>query len=211
MFSYDLAHWVTFVVAVILLEISPGPDMAFYLGHTVRGGFRNGMTALSGVWFGVFGHILLAVSGLSAILAASATAFSVVKWAGVLYLVWLGIQSLRSTGGALDEDAALPQVSRWRIFRQGALIDLLNPKVALFFLAFLPQFIPAGTSNPTPMLLLLAGLFMAMTFVVFIGYGLCAAWARDFVVSRPVVMTLLRRSFAGAFGLLGLKLALAER
>ena len=84
MFSYDLAHWVTFVVAIILLEISPGPVMDFYLGHPVKGGFRNYMMALSGVWFGVFGHILLAVSGLSAILAAWATAFSVVKWTSVL-------------------------------------------------------------------------------------------------------------------------------
>ena len=91
------------------------------------------------------------------------------------------------------------------------LLNVLNPKLSLFFLAFLPQFIPAETANATPTLVLLALIFMALTFVVFVGYGACAALARDYVISRPAVLRWLRRSFAGAFGFLGLRLAFAER
>ena len=211
MFSYDLAHWVTFVAAVILLEISPGPDMAFYLGHTVRGGIRNGMTALSGVWFGVFGHILLAVSGLSAILAASATAFSVVKWVGVLYLVWLGIQSLRSTGGAFDEDAALPQVSRWRIFRQGALIDLLNPKVALFFLAFLPQFVVPGSGPIWAQLLFHGIVLMVVSVIIQPPIVLLSGVVTRKLRSSNALAKWLDRSLGALLLALAAKLALTER
>jgi hypothetical protein len=102
--AYDLTHWTTFLAAAILLNLSPGPDIAFILGHTVKGGARAGTAAMLGIWLGTFGHIVFAVSGLSALLAASALSFSVVKWVGVAYLIWIGIQSIRSawrviTGG----------------------------------------------------------------------------------------------------------------
>ncbi len=104
-----------------------------------------GMAAMFGIWGGAMGHVLLAALGLSAIIAASAVAFSVIKWIGVLYLLWLGVQALRSKGDAfLPEDGQARNGNGWGVFRQGVLIDLLNPKVATFFLAFLPQFVVQG-------------------------------------------------------------------
>jgi len=99
MFDYSLLHWTGFLAAAILLNLAPGPDIAFILGQTVRGGRRAGFAALFGIWTGAFGYVLMATAGLSAILATSATAFSMVKWAGAAYLIWLGIAALRSDGG----------------------------------------------------------------------------------------------------------------
>jgi threonine/homoserine/homoserine lactone efflux protein len=144
MFDYTLAHWSAFLAAALLLNISPGPDMAFILGHTVRGGRRAGAAAMLGIWTGACGHVLLAVLGLSAVVAASAEAFAAVKWIGVAYLVWLGIKSLRSDGGTLRIRGDGGPRSVASVFRQGVFIDLLNPKVATFFLAFLPQFVVRG-------------------------------------------------------------------
>lgn len=158
MFDYTMTHWTTFLAAALLLNIAPGPDMAFILGHTVQGGRRSGMAAMLGIWTGACVHVLLAVLGLSAIVVASATAFAVVKWIGAIYLAWLGIQALRSDGGMLrpvggkSRDAA-------SVFRQGVLIDLFNPKVATFFLAFLPQFVVPG-SGPVWAQFMLHGLLI---------------------------------------------------
>ena len=139
MLSYDLAHWSAFLAAATVLNLAPGPDMAFILGHTARGGRRSGFAAMLGIWTGALGHIGLAAVGLSAIVAASALAFSAVKWVGVAYLFWLGIQALRSQGGSFVAEAP-PGTRDGAVFRQGILVNLLNPKVAIFFLAFLPQF-----------------------------------------------------------------------
>ena len=157
MFDYSIAHWTSFLAAAVLLNLAPGPDMAFILTHTVKGGKRMGMAAMFGIWSGAMGHVLLAALGLSAIIAASATAFSVVKWIGVLYLLWLGVQALRSQGDSfLPSDGQAIGGSGWGVFRQGVLIDLLNPKVATFFLAFLPQFVVPG-AGPVWIQLLLHG------------------------------------------------------
>lgn len=119
------------------------PEISFILSHTVQGGKRAGTAAMLGVWTGAFGHVLLAALGLSAIVAASATAFFAVKWVGVAYLAWLGFKALMSDGAfALDQNVEKTQISA--VFRQGVFIDLLNPKVATFFLAFLPQFVVRG-------------------------------------------------------------------
>ena len=100
MFTYSFLHWTTFLTAAVLLNLSPGPDIAFILGQTVRGGRHSGFAAMFGIWLGAFGHVLMAALGLSAILASSALAFSTVKWIGAVYLIWLGISALRSGGGA---------------------------------------------------------------------------------------------------------------
>jgi threonine/homoserine/homoserine lactone efflux protein len=149
MFAYDAAHWSAFLSAALLLNLSPGPDIAFILGHTVAGGRRAGMAAMLGIWTGALGHVALAALGLSALVAASSQAFALVKWLGVAYLVWLGLRALVSAGGAYADPSAQGSSARGgralaRVVRQGALIDLLNPKVALFFLAFLPQFVAEG-------------------------------------------------------------------
>ena len=148
MFDYTSLHWITFLSAAVLLNLSPGPDMAFILGQAASNGRRAGFAAMAGIWSGTFLHVILAAVGLSAILAASDAAFALVKWAGAAYLVWLGLHALFSRGSPLTRNAAadtLPQKPRaWAIYRQGALVSALNPKVAIFFLAFLPQFVVPG-------------------------------------------------------------------
>lgn len=147
MLTYSVAHWTSFFIAAVLLNIAPGPDMAFILSHTVRGGKKSGMAAMFGIWSGAFIHVLLAAAGLSAIIVASATAYSIVKWVGVAYLLWLGIQYLRSNGedgGKFSDMTQTTARSSKSVYWQGAMIDVLNPKVATFFLAFLPQFVVSG-------------------------------------------------------------------
>ena len=144
MFEYSLAHWVTFFTAAILLNLSPGPDMAFILGQTAKRGIQSGFAAMFGIWAGAFIHILFAALGLSAILATSAIAFSAVKYIGAAYLVWLGIQALRSKGNRMSVNDQIATKDLTKIFKQGVLVSVLNPKVAIFFLAFLPQFVETG-------------------------------------------------------------------
>jgi threonine/homoserine/homoserine lactone efflux protein len=141
MFDYSLAHWATFFTAATLLNLSPGPDMAFILGQTVKRGVKSGFSAMFGIWTGAFIHIIFAALGLSAIVTTSAVAFSIVKWLGAAYLIWLGIQALRSKGTNLSINGQVSKKGWMKTFRQGVLIDVLNPKVAVFFLAFLPQFV----------------------------------------------------------------------
>ncbi len=164
MFAYDLAHWMTFAAAAMALTLAPGPDLALIIAHTVKGGRRNGFAAMAGIWAGALGHVTLAAFGLSAILAASATAFAAIKWAGAAYLVWVGVQTLRGTGGPTAGPGAR-HGDAWRIFRQGVLTDLLNPKVAIFFLAFLPQFVVEG-AGPVWAQLALHGVLVVASAVV---------------------------------------------
>ncbi len=159
MLDYSLAHWIAFLTAAVLLNLSPGPDMAFILGHTLKSGIRTGFAALFGIWTGASLHVAMAAFGLSAILAASALAFSVVKWVGALYLVWLGIQALRSKGEGGLVNAAKDVLPWGRVYRQGILVSLLNPKVAIFFLAFLPQFVVEG-AGPTRLQLAVHGVLI---------------------------------------------------
>ncbi len=144
MFDYSLVHWTTFLTAALLLNLSPGPDIAFILGQTVRGGRASGFAAMLGIWTGAFGHVLMAAAGLSVLLATSALAFSVVKWAGAAYLIWLGIGALRSGSGSFIAETGGGMRCFGPVYRQGAMVGLLNPKVAIFFLAFLPQFVVPG-------------------------------------------------------------------
>ena len=144
MLQYGFVHWSAFFGAALLLNLAPGPDLAFILGHTARGGRLRGFAAMFGIWTGVLGHISFAAAGLSALIAASATAFAAVKWIGVAYLLWLGIKALRSKGASFVGAGPAGDVPLRRVFAQGMLVNLLNPKVAIFFLAFLPQFVVVG-------------------------------------------------------------------
>lgn len=141
MFEYTMLHWTTFFTAAILLNLSPGPDIAFILGQTVRGGRNAGFSAMTGIWVGTFFHVAFAAAGLSVILASSANAFMIIKWVGAAYLVYLGISALRSNGGMFISKQNGHKTSAIQIMKQGTLVSLLNPKVAIFFLAFLPQFV----------------------------------------------------------------------
>jgi threonine/homoserine/homoserine lactone efflux protein len=164
MLHYPLSHWLVFLAAAFVLNLSPGPDIAFILGHTVRSGKQGGAAAMFGIWVGACCHIIFAVVGLSAIIAGSAHAFLIVKSIGVAYLGWLGVQSFRSKGRFHITDSS-PRVSARRIFTQGVLIDLLNPKVAIFFLAFLPQFVVAG-AGPIWLQLLAHGLLIIIVAAI---------------------------------------------
>jgi threonine/homoserine/homoserine lactone efflux protein len=199
-----------FIVSGLLLNMTPGVDTLYIVGRGTTQGWRAGAVAALGIGAGCIVHTLAAAAGLSAILATSATAFMLIKWVGAAYLVYLGVTLLlsRSRAGAR---VAPPRATLSRVFAQGFLTNVLNPKVALFFLAFLPQFIAADEGHPLLRMLQLSGAFMAMTFAVFVLYGLFAASVRDRIVTRPAAMTWLRRGFAGAFAALGARLALAER
>src|SRR5215475_355432 len=125
MLHYGLVHWSAFFGAALLLNLAPGPDLAFILGHAARGGRRHGMAAMFGIWTGVLGHISFAAVGLSTLIAASASAFAAVKWVGVAYLFWLGIRSLRSRGGNFIGAEAAQAIPLRRVFGQGVLVNLL--------------------------------------------------------------------------------------
>lgn len=159
MLHYNLAHWSTFLVAALLLDLAPGPDLAFILGHTARSGRRHGAATMLGIWVGVLCHITLAAVGLSAIIAASAAAFAIIKWIGVAYLFWLGLQALGSKGGSFAIQRPTSAAGLRLVFGQGVLVNLLNPKVAIFFLAFLPQFVVAG-AGPIWLQLLVHGVLI---------------------------------------------------
>ncbi len=136
MFEYTALHWGTFIAAAALLILSPGPTMAFILEQTARHGKSSGFAAMFGIWSGAFVHVVLAAAGLSAILASSATAFLAVKWLGALYLLFLGIQALLSKGTTHTATSPEQVTSNRTVYMQGMLIAALNPKGALFFLAF---------------------------------------------------------------------------
>ncbi len=211
MFNYDLAHWSTFFLAAFLLNLSPGPDFAFILSHTVKGGKRAGTAAMLGIWTGAFGHVIFAALGLSAIIAASSTAFTIVKWVGVIYLVWLGIKAIRSDGGNLLIEKGTSKENFATIFRQGVLIDLFNPKVATFFLAFLPQFVVKGAGPVWAQLMLHGTLIIVAAAIVeppliFVGDKMTYHLRQ----SRSLRVW-LDRTLGGVLIGLGLRLAVTER
>ena len=206
----EMTVLLTYLAVLVGFVFFPGPSILLTLARASTSGTRAGVATSLGIGLGDVIHTLLAVIGVSAIVMASANAFLAVKLLGAGYLIYIGLRSIferTSFQGQPD----LPLITPRKAFRQACLAEVLNPKSAMFFLAFLPQFVPANVASPTAALSVLAFAFMAITFVVFLMYGACAALARDYVISRPKVMLWLRRTFAGAFGLLGLKLALSEK
>ena len=151
-----------------------------------------------------------AMLGLAAVMHTSALAFAALKWCGVIYLLYMAWQALRETGRARGRCARRRPLGPAGVVT-GFLINILNPKLSIFFLAFLPQFIAGDEVHPLLRMLELSGVFMAMTFAVFVVYGLFAAKVRDRIVTRPKAMRWLRRAFAGGFAALGARLAFAER
>lgn len=210
MFDYSLLHWTTFLSAAVLLNISPGPDIAFILGQTAAGGRKAGFSAMFGIWTGAFLHVIMAAIGLSALLVASSFAFSIVKWAGAAYLIWLGINALRSNGGSFIS-TGLKKMSSFQIFRQGTLVAALNPKVAIFFLAFLPQFIVEG-AGPVWAQLSLHGLLIIIVAafieppLIALGDHLASLFRTNNRIGKW-----LDRSLGALFIALGVRLAVSEK
>lgn len=201
---------IEFLLTSIVVILLPGTGVLYTLAVGLGQGMKASIVAAFGCTLGIVPHVLASIVGLAAVLHTSAVAFQVVKYLGVAYLFYMAWSILRE-GGALEVSEERTETAAKRIILSGIFLNVLNPKLSLFFLAFLPQFVPAGIQNPTPMLLGLALTFMLLTFIVFVGYGACASLARDYVISRPTVLVWLRRSFAGTFGLLGVRLALSER
>jgi threonine/homoserine/homoserine lactone efflux protein len=201
----------SFLLTSLIVVVSPGTGVLYTLAVALKSGARASVAAAFGCTLGIVPHMLAAMLGLAAILHTSAVAFAALKWCGVAYLLYMAWQALRETGAlAIDARPAAAR-SRRRVVITGFLINILNPKLSIFFLAFLPQFIAADEAYPIGRMLELSGAFMAMTLAVFVVYGLFAAGVRDRVITRPAVMAWLRRSFALGFAALGVKLALAER
>ena len=201
-----------FMAAGLLLNLTPGPDMLFVAGSSAAQGRRAGVMAALGVGAGCVLHMVLATIGLSALLATSALAFEVVKWAGAAYLVWIGIGMLRRGGGTAI--VRPPDADARRVFWQGALTNALNPKVALFFLAFLPQFITPDAPGQPLAFLALGALFNVGGTAVNIVVALLAGWMRA-TLSHSVrgrgAGAWLRRAAGALFIGLGIKLALSAR
>ena len=198
-----------FLITSLIIVVSPGTGVVYTLATGLSRGARASIAAALGCTIGIVPHMAAAICGLAAILHASALAFQSFKYAGVAYLLYLAWSALREKG-ALEMERQAGERSASQVIVTAILINILNPKLSIFFLAFLPQFISVEEAHPLPRMLLLSGVFMAMTFVVFVGYGLFAASVRDQIIARPRVLTWMRRTFAGAFVALGAKLALSD-
>ncbi|MCT4607787.1 MAG: LysE family translocator [Pelagimonas sp.] len=200
---------IEFLLTSLVVVLLPGTGVIFTLATGLGAGFRASVAAAFGCTLGILPAAVASIVGLAAVLHTSALAFTVIKYLGVAYLFYMAWSILRD-GGTLDLKADQTRRSYRRIALSAMLINILNPKLSLFFLAFLPQFVAPEATNPTAQLVLLAGVFMGMTFAVFVIYGAFAAAARDHIIRRPAVMAWIRRSFAGTFGVLGAKLALSD-
>jgi threonine/homoserine/homoserine lactone efflux protein len=200
----------SFLLTSLIVVASPGTGVLYTLAAALTKGSRASIAAAFGCTLGILPHLAAAMLGLAAVLHASALAFAALKWCGVIYLLYMAWQTLREQGALTVDTRSEARLSQ-RVIVKGFLINILNPKLSIFFLAFLPQFISADDGHPIVRMWELSGTFMAMTFAVFVLYGLFAAAVRDRVISRPEVMRWLRRAFAGGFALLGARLAFAER
>ncbi len=211
MFDYSLAHWATFFTSAVLLNLSPGPDMAFILGQTAKRGVQSGFSAMFGIWTGAFIHVIFAALGLSAILATSAVAFSAVKWIGAAYLIWLGIQALRSRGTNMSVNGQVSPKGLMKIFKQGVLVAVLNPKVAIFFLAFLPQFVEAGAGPVSAQLFLHGSLIIVVAALVEPPLILVGGKLTGYLSNNTQVSRWMDRGLGALFVGLGIKLVTSDR
>jgi threonine/homoserine/homoserine lactone efflux protein len=202
-----------FLVSGLLLNITPGPDTAYIVGRSAQMGWRGGAAAAVGISAGCLVHVLASAIGLSALLTASATAFAAVKWAGAAYLVYLGITQLlaRRQQTANTRIAAGPTVVTLRqVFWQGALTNILNPKVAMFFLAFLPQFVAADSPHKPLAFLLLGTIFIVNGTLWCLGVAVVAARAARRVRGSSAALLWLNRLIGGLFIYLGVRIAMLE-
>ena len=209
----DLNYWLVFLTAAVALNVSPGPDLNYILSRTIAQGTKVGLASAAGVCSGAIVHVLAAAFGLSAILAASALAFTIVKYVGAAYLVYLGVQAFRSRGSALElgVQKELVVVSPWQAFRQGVLVDVLNPKAAIFFMAFLPQFVRADHGNTSAQLIVLGLLVILVAIIIESLFVLAAARSSDFFRRNPKASAFLDRALGTVFVSLGIRLALTEQ
>ena len=201
---------IDFLVTTLIVVVSPGTGVLFTLATGLSRGWRASIVAAFGCTLGIVPHMAAAIMGLAALLHTSALAFQTFKYLGVAYLLYMAWMTLKEHG-PLKVEKEVGARSAGQVIVSAILINILNPKLSIFFFAFLPQFVSADEARPLLRMSELSAVFMALTFVVFVGYGLFAAGIRNHVISRPKVLTWMRRTFAGAFALLGAKLAFADR
>jgi threonine/homoserine/homoserine lactone efflux protein len=201
---------VTFLLTSLVIVATPGTGALFTLAAGLTRGARAGVLAAFACTLGTVPHMVAAVTGLAAVLHASGLAFEIIKYAGVAYLLFMAWATWRDTGVLGASGSTGP--TSWRsVVYSGITLNLLNPKLTIFFFAFLPQFVPAGQPGTLMRMLVLSAVFMGMTFVVFSGYGLAAAALRDTVLSRPRLVQGIRRVFAATFAVLAGRLAVETR
>lgn len=210
----DSTQLLVFIAAGWLLNLTPGPDVLYIVSSALRSGVRAGIVAALGIVSGCFVHVLAAALGVGALLATSATAFTVLKWLGAAYLLWMGVKLLLARGCSSVVPAVADRSSTptdlWRVYRQGFLTNVLNPKVALFFLAFVPQFITPRTEDKVGAFLLLGLLFNLNSLPINFGYAWLAGWASRRVGTVQRAMHWMDRAAGVMFIGFGLKLALSD-
>ena len=199
-------YWL-FIATAVVLVITPGQDTFFILGRSLAGGRAAGIAAALGITAGSVIHTFLAALGLSALLATSQYAFMAVKFAGAAYLIYIGVRALMSRSAAIPGAADSRNGGRWSAFRQGIISNLLNPKVALFFLALMPQFIGADSTNKVGAFLALGLTFVTLGVMWCLVLAIAAARLRGAFLRRPSMATILNRVAGAMFIALGLKLA----
>ena len=201
---------IEFLITTFIVVASPGTGVIYTLAAGLSRGARASVLAAFACTLGIIPHMAAAITGLAALLYTSALAFEIIKYLGVAYLLYMAWATLREHGALSIEGDKAPKTAR-QVIVEGILINLLNPKLSIFFFAFLPQFVTPTQASALPQMLGLSGVFMLMTFAIFAIYGVFAAAVRQHIVSRPRVLTWMRRAFAGAFVALGVKLAFTDR
>ncbi len=192
------------------MVLIPGTGVIYTISNGLFLGWRASIAAAFGCTAGIIPHLSASILGLSAILHMSALAFQVVKFAGAAYLLYLAWAMWRETG-SLKFDSHSTKIGLWQIIRRGFLINILNPKLSIFFLTFLPLFIDPNAASPTLNMVLLSLMFMTMTLVIFVLYGIAANGVRRYVVNSPRLVVWVQRSFAVTFAALGIKLAVTDQ
>lgn len=201
---------IEFLVTSLVIVATPGTGVLYTLAAGLSRGARASIVAAFGCTLGIVPHLAAAITGAAALLHTSAVAFQTVKYLGVAYLLYMAWATWQDRGALTVEENAAPRSAR-RVVTSGVLINILNPKLTIFFFAFLPQFVSTSDSNALVRMLGLSAVFMAMTFGVFAVYGVFAAAARRHVISRPRFVTGMRRFFAVTFVALGARLAAESR
>ncbi|MFF7943887.1 LysE family translocator [Nocardia gamkensis] len=203
---------IEFLLTTLVIVATPGTGVLFTLAAGLSRGVRAAVIAAFGCTLGTVPHLIAAITGLAALLNAGAVAFQTLKYLGVAYLVYMAWSTFRDKGAlAVPERTGHTAPSVRKVITSAVLLNLLNPKLTIFFFAFLPQFVPSGAPDAVARMLELSGIFMLATFAVFAVYGACAAAVRDQVVDRPAVVTWTRRVFGASFLALAGRLAIQHQ
>lgn len=199
-----------FLITSIIVILLPGTGVLYTIALGLSKGFKGSIAAAFGCTLGIVPAAMATIIGLAALFHTSAIAFQFIKYLGVAYLLFMAWKMLQNDS-LMTTNTETQNINYKKIAIHGALINILNPKLSFFFLAFLPQFVPTNTQNPTALFASQALIFMTLTFLVFVFYGATASLAQKHIIAKPKIQKWMQRSFAATFGLLGIKLALSEK